>query len=185
VRFADREGREELLAHAALRRSAFVPGLAPILEVQAPDGSDRPYVVLGSVGLPLSSRLARTELGRGLALAWCREACLLLGALAASGIVLPDAAFPRFNVGRDERLWLTDLWGAQALVPAEALGRHAGLARAFCLDVLGHLLEDPVSSADAAALRGDASLADILVILDRIELGAGGVPASARPGERA
>jgi hypothetical protein len=165
------EGSEvaALQTHVALLRRALVPGMAPMVSVvSAPErGVERAIVAVLWVGFAVSSRLDRGELDRALALDWCREACLLFGALSALGLLLPDAALGRFNVDAGGRLWLSDAWGLEEADAGRASGANTALARRFCLDVLGALELDPLSPVDAAALAGEASLPELLDVLER------------------
>jgi hypothetical protein len=169
VRFAEASERNALQTHIVLRRRALVPGMAPIVSVvSAPErGVERAYVAVLWVGFAVSSRLDRGELDRALSLGWCREACLLFGALSALGLVLPDAGLGRFNVDAAGRLWLSDAWGLAEVDAGRASSDNAALARRFCRELLGALDLDPLSSVDAAALAAEASLPEILDLLER------------------
>ncbi len=157
-----------LREHAALRRRATIPGIAPVLE----DGTSGPAAAgelsVFAVALPGPTLESRVERGASpeLALSWCREAVRLLHALELSGVQLPDAAARRFNVDESDRLWLTDLWGAVAREQA-AGEAHVAHARALAERLLGALTID-VTPAHAAARIAAATSAREL--LDAIEL---------------
>ncbi len=169
VRFATPDARQSLAAHVELRRRALVPGITPVVEAWlAPSkGPGQPYLAVAWLGPALSSRLERGLL-REHALAWCREACLVLAALAGTGLELPDAAVQRFSVDAGGRLWLSDLWGARDSGVAVATAGHARLARHLCLELLGALEIDVVSAAAEAVLNAESSLAEVSDALARL-----------------
>ncbi|MEO8184808.1 MAG: hypothetical protein ABI895_38865, partial [Deltaproteobacteria bacterium] len=161
VRFEDPAAPGALLAHAELRRRAILPGIAEVVaeELGLPVPA-RAQLALAWQGPPLPRRLpgaGRQEprLPAALALGWCREACRLLGALAAQGLELPDAALTRFSVDADERLWLVDLWLLRQADAAVAGRTHLLLAQRFCRELLGVLDRDVLSHQ--AALAFDAA----------------------------
>jgi hypothetical protein len=166
-----------LRSHVGSRRRALVPGVAAIVEVrldQPRAGAERPYLALAWQGPALPSRLERGDLSPEQALRWCNEACLLLSAIAAAGLELPDASPHRFSAGDDRgdrgdrpesRLWLSDLWGVKDQAPSLAQPAHAALARQLCVQILGALDVDIVSPAAASALGSSSSIAEIIEAL--------------------
>jgi hypothetical protein len=96
------------------------------------------------------------------------EACLVLAALAGTGLELPDAAVQRFSVDAGGRLWLSDLWGARDSGVIVAAAGHARLARHLCLELLGALEIDIVSAAADGVLNADSSLAEVIDALARL-----------------
>jgi hypothetical protein len=171
VRFEDPAAPGALLAHAELRRRAILPGIAPLVsEVFGLSAPARDQLVLAWQGPQLPRRLpgaGRQEprLPAELALGWCREACRLLAALAAQGLELPDAAFARFSVDADERLWLVDLWLLREAAPAAAGPAHLGLAQGFCRELLEVLDRDVLSQQAQLAFEAATSFAALLGVL--------------------
>ncbi len=164
VRLVRPEDAAALAAHVDVRRRALLPGVAPLVEsVLAPSGpAKRPYIALAWQGPALSGRLTRGSLGVALALAWCVELCLLANAVAQCGLMLPDLSLQRFSVEGDGRLWLSDLWGAAAATPEEALAAHAANARHACLELLGALDLDVLSPAAAQVFAAESSLETLI-----------------------
>lgn len=149
VRFDDAGG--SLRAHAELRRRALLPGVAPVV-VEA-FAADRPHLALAWQGPPLPRRLSSLRRDSSeLVLSWCREACLLLGGLAAQGLALPDANLARFSADESDRLWLVDLWLLGESTPAQALSAQLELAKHFCRELLGALEREVLSTAAVNAL---------------------------------
>jgi hypothetical protein len=170
VRLVKPDACPSLAAHVELRRRALVPGLTPVVEasLEPPKGTQwQPYLALAWPGPALSSRLER-GLQREHALGWCTEVCLILSALAGTGLELPDAAAQRFSVDAGGRLWLSDLWGVRDSGVATATAAHARLARHLCLELLGALEVDVVSAAAQAVLSANSSLAELLDTLARL-----------------
>jgi hypothetical protein len=186
-------GLEALRSHAELRRRALFPSITPLVEAALepqgnhpqgnhpqgnhPQRSDPPYIALGWRGPPLSSRVERGAGSAEQIVSWCTEACLLLGALAAAGLELPDAALHRFSVselsgdrggGLSTRLWLSDLWGARELTPSAAQASHLVLARQFCTHLLGGLDLDVLSAESGVALQSSSSIGELIEILRRL-----------------
>jgi len=173
VRFDDPAAPGALRAHAELRRRALFPGVTPVvaeqLDTAALDGAERAWLALLWQGPPLPRRLPTgrhdTRLAPELALAWCREACRMLAALAAAGLELPDAALHRFSVAAEDRLWLVDLWLLREAAPAAARVTQLGLAQRLCRELLGALDRDVLPSAAARAFDSAQSFDELLVAL--------------------
>lgn len=167
VRVADAVASGALQQHAELRRGVLVPGVAPVLE----QGSAKPsatspelaYLALVWQGPPLSRRIQDTD-DTQLVLEWCAEACRLLAALSAQGLLLPDASLARFSVDESQRLWLVDLWG---LAPAAAASENVQLelARGLCRELLAAQERDVLSAAAAHALDSARSFPELLAAL--------------------
>lgn len=168
---------EALRSHTELRRRALFPSVTALVEAALePATREPPYVALAWEGPVLSSRLERGASSAGQVAAWCTEACLLLAALAAVGLELPDAAPQRFSVselsgGRaapSNRLWLGDLWGVREADSSLAQASHAVLARELCAQLFGALDQDVLSAENAAALRAASSIGELVEILRRL-----------------
>ncbi len=171
VRFEDASGAASggVRAHAELRRRVLLPGVAPVV-VEA-FASERPHLALAWQGPPLPRRLSTLRRDSSeLVLGWCREACLLLGGLAAQGLALPDASLARFSADESDRLWLVDLWLLRAAAPsespAEALSAQLELAKQLCRELLGALERDVLSSAATEALAAAPSFSALLAALN-------------------
>ncbi|HEU4583590.1 MAG TPA: hypothetical protein VFS67_35270 [Polyangiaceae bacterium] len=166
VRFDDGSGAAsgELRAHAELRRRVLLPGVAAVV-VEAL-GSERPHLALAWQGPPLPRRLSSLRRDSAeLVLAWCREAALLLGGLAAQGLALPDATLARFSADESDRLWLVDLWALRESPPSEALSTQLELAKQLCRELLGALEREVLTSAAASALAAAGCFSDLLSAL--------------------
>ncbi|HVZ32458.1 MAG TPA: hypothetical protein VG963_08530, partial [Polyangiaceae bacterium] len=162
VRFDDGSGA--LRQNAELRRRAILPGVAPVV-VEAL-ASERPHLALAWQGPPLPRRLSTLRRDSSdLVLGWCREACLLLGGLAAQGLALPDAALARFSADESDRLWLVDLWLLRESAPSEALPAQLELARQLCRELLGSLEREVLSSAAHSALGAAQSFSALVAAL--------------------
>lgn len=168
---------EALRSHAELRRRALFPSVTALVEAALePATREPPYIALAWEGPVLSSRLERGASSAGQVAAWCTEACLLLAALAAVGLELPDAAPQRFSVsdlsgGRaapSTRLWLSDLWGVREADSSVAQASHGVLARELCAQLFGGLDQDVLSGENAAALRAASSIGELVEILRRL-----------------
>jgi hypothetical protein len=163
VRFDDASGG--VRAHAELRRRVLLPGVAPVV-VEAL-ASDRPHLALAWQGPPLPRRLSTLRRDSWeLVLSWCREACLLLGGLAAQGFALPDAGLARFSSDESDRLWLVDLWLLRESSPSEALSAQLELARQLCRELLGALEREVLPSAAADVLASAPSFSVLLSALN-------------------
>ena len=163
VRFDDSSGA--VRSHAELRRRALLPGLAPA--VSEAFGSERPHLALAWQGPPLPRRLSSLRRDSSeLVLGWCREACLLLGGLAAQGLVLPDAGLARFSADEGDRLWLVDLWLLREASLPEALAAQLGLAKQFCRELLGALEREVLPSAGADTLAAAQDFPALLAALN-------------------
>lgn len=167
-----------LRSHVELRRRALFPSVAPLVEAALePRRGEQPYVALAWRGAALSSRVERGAESAQQLVVWCTEACLLLGALAAAGLELPDAAPQRFSVselsagrggGLETRLWLSDLWGVREMASSAAQVSHVVLARQFCAHLLGALDLDILSAEAAAALHSSSSIGELVDVLSRL-----------------
>jgi hypothetical protein len=165
-------GATELTRHAALQRRLLLPSLAALVEVctdQAPRApgprSVLPYLAVAWKGPPLPRRLQEARVEPELALAWCKEACLLLAGVAAHGFVLPDAALARFSVDSADRLWLADLWQLRELEAGAAAAAHLSLARELCQHLLGSLDSELLTAAAQRSLDDARSLAEVVGVL--------------------
>lgn len=157
VRLAGAADRDGLLAHAALRRRALVPGVAPsIAQGTLEDGGA--YLGVAWRGPSLAGPLHRRELAVELALPLCADVCRLLASLARFGLALPDAAPARFNLDAHGRAWLSDLWGVEERDVASAERAHAAHAARFCREVLGALELGPLAARALERLEGEPDL---------------------------
>jgi len=167
VRFEDASGAASgaLRTHAELRRRVLLPGVAEVV-VEAL-AVDRPHLALAWQGPPLPRRLSTLRRDSSeLVLSWCREATLLLGGLAAQGLVLPDAGLARFSADESDRLWLVDLWLLAEAAPAAALSAQLELAKRVCRELLGTLEREVLPSAAADALVTAPSFSSLLSALN-------------------
>jgi hypothetical protein len=164
---------EALFEHAAVRRRAALPGIAPIVDDVASSAAAPGELVVFAVFLAGPTLESRVERGANaeLVVGWCREAVRLLHALELAGIELPDASARRFNVDASDRLWLTDLWGAVgrngaavslcAGAPTRA-SAHVEHARAVSVRLLGALSTDITPAAVAARITAAVTAPELL-----------------------
>jgi hypothetical protein len=167
VRVADAAAPGALERHVELRRRLLVPSIAPVLDSPVlRQGSGPAYLALLWQGPPLARRLQEGEAAAELVLGWCAEACRLLAAVAAQGLVLPDASLSRFSVDASQRLWLVDLWGLAEGAASASEQAHLALARGLCRELLAAQERDVLSAAAAQALDAAGSFPELLAALE-------------------
>jgi hypothetical protein len=176
VRTAPAAARERLDREARLQAGLALPGVAPLVEHGVAAGT--PYVAVEGSGRPLALTDDR-PLGAARAFALASRAARLLRAVALAGVAIPDAETQRFLHVKHEdgSLVLADLDGARVTEPATAGFAHAQLAGSFLRALLppgaSERLPLDVAASLRAALEGNPSLIELILLLDRAALAAG------------
>lgn len=94
-----------------------VAAMGVVVALGAGVHDERAFLVVAQYGPPAHRRGRRARAGSWLG--WARDVLEILHALTVHGMVLPDLAWHRFQLGGD-RLWLWDLRGVEAVPPAVA-----------------------------------------------------------------
>jgi hypothetical protein len=157
VRTRSQDERSAVAREVELRRLLTMPSVAPLL-VSGTEGSTV-FIAVEAVGRPAKWWHRLRQLDRRQILALAREGVTLLATVFRVGVAMPDADPTRFLLDDTGRLWLLDLWGAQATDTPDAA---FVLARSWCNTILEKSDRPPGLRRLLAEADSLASLHEIL-----------------------
>lgn len=103
--------------YSQLHRKALIPSVVGLYTFGV-TRSRKPYLSVLRKGISLQRRIEHSwGLSREAAVRFAMDLTLLASALCRAGVRLPDLDARRFEVDDAERLWLSDLWGAELIEP--------------------------------------------------------------------
>ena len=122
--------------HSQVYRRALIPGVVGLYTFGI-TRSRKPYLSVLRRGLSLDRRISHHwGLSRQATVRLATEVALVASSLCRAGVRMPDLATRRFEVDESDRLWLSDLWGAEPTEPKAQDATAVEQCRACLLELM-------------------------------------------------